>query len=76
MFSFENLMAMFGDPLLGDKLERMSYNAWPATFSPDMWAHPYDQQANQPICRRSPEKWFITNGGDANLATQFAKWRL
>jgi DUF1680 family protein len=67
MFSFENLIAMFGDPLLGDKLERMSYNAWPGTFSPDMWAHQYDQQANQPICRRSPEKWFITNGGESNL---------
>ena len=67
MFSFENLMAMFGDPLMGDKLERMSYNAWPATFSPDMWAHQYDQQANQPICRRSAEKWFITNGGESNL---------
>jgi hypothetical protein len=67
MFSFANLMAMFGDPLMGDKLERMSYNAWPATFSPDMWAHQYDQQANQPICRRSPERWFITNKGEANL---------
>ncbi|KAB2640811.1 MAG: hypothetical protein DVB25_03460 [Verrucomicrobia bacterium] len=67
MFSFENLIAMFGDPLMSDKLERMSYNAWPGTFSPDMWAHQYDQQANQPICRISKEKWFITNGGEANL---------
>ncbi|MCX6880364.1 MAG: glycoside hydrolase family 127 protein [Verrucomicrobia bacterium] len=67
MFSFENLMAMFGDPMFGDKLERMSYNAWPGTFSPDMWAHQYDQQANQPMCRNGAEKWFITNGGGANL---------
>ncbi|MCX6344384.1 MAG: glycoside hydrolase family 127 protein [Armatimonadetes bacterium] len=67
MFSFENLIAMFGDPMMGDKLERMSYNAWPGTFSPDMWSHQYDQQANQPICRVSPEHWFVTNGGEANL---------
>ncbi len=66
MFSFENLLAMLGDPMLGDRLERMSYNSWPGTFSPDMWSHQYDQQANQPICRNSPDKWFITNQGDAN----------
>ncbi len=66
MFSFENLMAFFGDPMLGDRLERMTYNSWPATFNFDMSAHQYDQQSNQPICRNSPDTWFITNHGDAN----------
>ena len=28
-------------------MERIAYNALPATISPDMWAHQYDQQVNQ-----------------------------
>ena len=67
MFSFENLMAMFGDPLMGDKLERMSYNAWPATFSPDMWAHQYDQQANQVVCRIAEDRIYVNNFADSNI---------
>ena len=31
-------------------LERIAYNALPATFSADMWAHQYDQQPNQVLC--------------------------
>lgn len=67
MFSYENLIQMFGDPALADRLEKITYNAWPATFSPDMWAHQYDQQSNQVMCKRTQEKWFTNNGGEANL---------
>src|SRR4029079_1310385 len=46
LFSLEHLIAILGEPALGDRLERIAYNALPATFSPDMWSHQYDQQAN------------------------------
>ena len=34
-------------PLLGDRLEKIAYNALPGTLTDDMWGHQYDQQANQ-----------------------------
>ncbi|MFD1429188.1 beta-L-arabinofuranosidase domain-containing protein [Lacticaseibacillus mingshuiensis] len=47
MFSFETLTAVFGDSSLGDRLERLAFNALPATISRDWTAHQYDQQVNQ-----------------------------
>lgn len=67
LFSLELLMAQFGDPAFGDRLERIAFNALPATFSPDMWAHQYDQQANQVVCKISKERVYTTNGPDANI---------
>ena len=65
MFSLENLISIFGDTTLIDRLEKITFNALPATFKPDMWAHQYDQQANQVICNIAKRKW--TNGPDANI---------
>jgi DUF1680 family protein len=67
MFSLEVLLAILGEPRLADRLERIAFNALPATFSPDMWAHQYDQQANQVVCRVSEDRIYTTNGPDANL---------
>ncbi len=64
MFSLENLLQIFGDPAFGDRLERIAYNALPATFSADMWAHQYDQQANQVLCTVDKRQW--TNNGDSS----------
>lgn len=47
MFSLEEMIRILGDPDFGDRLEQVTYNALPATFKPDMWAHQYDQQVNQ-----------------------------
>jgi DUF1680 family protein len=66
MFSLENLIAVFGDPSFGDRLERIAFNALPATFSPDMWAHQYDQQVNQVLCTVAPRKW-TNNTDDSNI---------
>lgn len=66
MFSLENLVSFLGDPAFGDRLERIAFNALPATFSPDMWAHQYDQQVNQVLCTRAERNW-TNNGPDANL---------
>lgn len=67
MFSLENLISLLGDQALADRLERIAFNALPAAFSPDMWAHQYDQQANQVICRVAEDRVFATNGPDANI---------
>ncbi|MDW7655780.1 MAG: glycoside hydrolase family 127 protein [Bacillota bacterium] len=67
MYSFEELLQLTGDPVWGDRLERVAFNALPATFSPDMWTHQYDQQVNQVQCSKQENPVFFTNGSDANL---------
>ncbi|MFW5697691.1 MAG: beta-L-arabinofuranosidase domain-containing protein, partial [Fimbriimonadaceae bacterium] len=67
MYSLEHLTAVFGEVAFADRLERIAFNALPATFSPDMWAHQYDQQVNQIECSVREERTFNTNRGDANL---------
>lgn len=68
MYSLEYLISVLGDATFGDRLERIAYNALPATFTPDMWAHQYDQQANQVICNVAERSW--TNGPDSNIFGQ------
>ena len=66
MFSFEEDFAIVGDATIADRLERVAYNALPATLSNDMWSHQYDQQPNQIACTRAHRQW-STNGDDSNL---------
>jgi hypothetical protein len=67
LYSLEVLASVLGDPALGDRLERVAFNALPATFAPDMWAHQYDQQVNQVQCTINPEHQWTTNGPESNL---------
>ncbi|MBP1596980.1 MAG: hypothetical protein H6Q05_2357 [Acidobacteria bacterium] len=67
LHSLEILASVFGDPHFADRLERVAYNALPATFSPDMWAHQYDQQVNQVQCTINPDHMWTTNGPESNL---------
>jgi len=67
MFSLEALISILGDARLADRLERIAFNALPATFRPDMWAHQYDQQANQVICKVSEDRIYTSNGPEANI---------
>ena len=67
LYSLETLLSVFGDPPFGDRLERVAFNALPAAFSPDMWAHQYDQQANQVQCTINPDHMWTTNGPESNL---------
>lgn len=67
MYSLEHLMAVTGNPAYGDRLERIAFNALPATFAPDMWSHQYDQQVNQIQCTVNPDHMWSTNGPDSNL---------
>ncbi len=66
MFSLEELLAILGDPAFGDRLESIAYNALPATFTPDMWAHQYDQQANQVLCTVEERQW-TSNSDTSNI---------
>lgn len=66
MFSLEHSIAVLGDVTLADRLEKISYNAQPATISGDMWSHQYDQQPNQVLCSYEKRDW-STNGREANL---------
>lgn len=66
MFSMEVALAAFGDPAIGDRIEKIAYNALPGTFTDDMWAHQYDQQPNQVQSSLNSKPW-TTNGPEANL---------
>ncbi|MGN6374263.1 MAG: beta-L-arabinofuranosidase domain-containing protein, partial [Sphingomonas sp.] len=66
LYSLELAAAITGDARIGDRIERIAYNALPATFTDDMWAHQYDQQPNQIKCSLAPGPW-TTNGPEANL---------
>ncbi|MDF2485157.1 MAG: hypothetical protein K0R46_1325 [Herbinix sp.] len=67
MYSLEQLISLTGKTVWGDRLEKLAFNALPATYSPDMWTHQYDQQVNQVECSKTEEPIFLTNGGEANL---------
>lgn len=67
MYSLELLVAMTGEVALADRLERIAFNALPATFKKDMTAHQYDQQCNQVVCSREGEHVYTNNGPDSNL---------
>jgi uncharacterized protein len=62
MFSLEEMLRIQGDAAYGDILERLAFNALPATFRPDMCAHQYDQQINQVVSSVAKRDW--SNNGD------------
>lgn len=67
LYSLEVLLSVFGDAAFGDRLEKIAFNALPATFTPDMWAHQYDQQVNQVQCIINKDHCWTTNGPESNL---------
>ena len=65
MYGLETLLATFGDPAFGDRLEKIAFNALPAGFGPDLWTHLYFQQANQAVVATFEDPVFTTHGGEA-----------
>lgn len=69
MYSYEQLLSIDGDPFWGDMLEKLTFNTLPATLSPDMWTHQYDQQTNQVQCTYLPKDKVVfgTNSEESHL---------
>ena len=68
MYSYQWLAAITWDASWCDRLEKSAFNALPATISPDMWSHQYDQMTNQIACLpMENHRPFRTNGPEANL---------
>jgi uncharacterized protein len=67
LYSLELLVALTGNPAYADRLERVAFNALPATFAPNMWSHQYLQQANQVQCTINHDHMFGTNGPESNI---------
>lgn len=68
MYAYEWLYAVTGESKWADRLEKAAFNALPATFTDDMWAHQYDQMVNQVACIAFPGKsFFRTNNSEAHL---------
>lgn len=66
MFSLEQSLAITGDGSLGDRLERIAFNALPGAFTDDMWSHQYNQEPNQVECSMHHKPW-TTDGPESNL---------
>lgn len=68
MYTCEVLYSLTGNNVWADRLEKIAFNALPATISDDMWTHQYDQQVNQIACVKFPGKsHFRTNDSEAHL---------
>lgn len=66
LYSLEIALATFGDASIGDRIEKIAFNALPGTFDNTMWAHQYDQQANQVQVGLYSKPW-TTNGPESNI---------
>ena len=68
MYTCEWCYAATGDSIWAERLEKAAFNAWPATFTDDMWGHQYDQMVNQVACVEFPGRsHFRTNGSESHL---------
>lgn len=67
MYSLQLLLSLTGNAAYGDRLEKIAFNALPATFAPDMWSHQYNQQVNQVQCTINPDHQWANDGPEANL---------
>ncbi len=67
MYSLETMYNITGDIKWADRLERVAFNALPASISPDMMSHQYDQQVNQIKCGEFSDHPWGTNDGKSNM---------
>ena len=68
MYTCEWCYAVTGDSIWAERLEKVAFNAMPATFTDDMWGHQYDQMVNQVACVEFPGRsHFRTNNGESHL---------
>jgi hypothetical protein len=66
LFSLEKNFEALGEVAFADRIEQLMFNAFPGTCTADMWAHQYDQQANQVLVSYDKRPWHL-NGDGANI---------
>ncbi|CAK5281695.1 unnamed protein product [Mycena citricolor] len=67
MFSGSFLYQVTGDLKYADQVERMAYNALPATLTGDMWGRQYLQQQNQVASKNMTPNPFPEDGPYSNV---------
>ncbi|KAF8153213.1 hypothetical protein B0H34DRAFT_800441 [Crassisporium funariophilum] len=67
MFSGSFLYQVIGDPKFADRVERITYNALPATLTGDMWSRQYLQQQNQIASKNMNPNPFPNDGAYSNV---------
>jgi DUF1680 family protein len=63
MFSLETLMAITGDVVFADQLEKVAFNALPAQISDDFATRQYFQQPNQVLITRHLRNFDVNHDG-------------
>lgn len=61
LFSLEQLLRIYGQGKLANRLERVAYNALPACCTADMTAHQYLHQANQVLVSIDIRDWTLSS---------------
>jgi hypothetical protein len=64
MHSMEQVMRIFADPAMADRLEKVAYNALPAAISPDWKAHCYYIAPNVANISRGKRNFTVDHGDD------------
>ncbi|KAI0028293.1 hypothetical protein K488DRAFT_58962 [Vararia minispora EC-137] len=67
MFSGSYLYQVSGDPKYADRVERIAYNALPATLTGNMWSRQYLQQQNQIAAQNMNPNPFPLDGPYSNV---------
>ncbi|KAF9060290.1 hypothetical protein BDP27DRAFT_1339847 [Rhodocollybia butyracea] len=67
MLSGSYLYQVIGDLKYADRVERMTYNALPATITADMWGRQYLQQQNQVAAKNMSPNPFPEDGPYSNV---------
>ncbi|KAG7094358.1 hypothetical protein E1B28_007958 [Marasmius oreades] len=67
MFSGSYLYQVIGDLKFADRVERITYNALPATITGDMWSRQYLQQENQIASQNMNPNPFPNDGAYSNV---------
>jgi hypothetical protein len=70
MYSYEQMIEVFGEIEWADNLEKLAYNRLPAHMTPDGWNRQYHGQVNQ-VLVSSNQRWWMSSGNDANLYGNF-----
>ncbi|KAJ8082385.1 hypothetical protein PM082_008240 [Marasmius tenuissimus] len=67
IYSGSYLFQVMGDIKFADQVERMAYNALPATITANMWGRQYLQQQNQIAAKNMTPNPFPEDGPDSNI---------